>query len=157
MESLTNKTEQTFILLKPDSQQRGYVGRIISLFEEKGLKLIALKMVSPGKELLETHYQEHKGRGFFNDLIEYMQMAPVIAMVWQGSGVVSCSRKLLGTTEPKEATIGSIRGDFCLEKGRLVIHGSDSVEAAEREINLWFDKSELVAYSKCDESNIFEH
>eukprot|EP00941_MAST-03F_sp_MAST-3F-sp1_P001051 g1051.t1 len=130
--------EQTYIMIKPDGVQRGLVGEIIGRFEQKGFKLVALKMVQPSRELLETHYQDLKNKSFFPGLIEYMLSGPVTSMVWEGDGVVKTGRKMLGATMPSESLPGTIRGDFCISVGRNVCHGSDSVEAAQAEIKLWF-------------------
>lgn len=148
--------EQTFIMIKPDGVQRGLVGKIIQRFEDRGYKLVAMKFFSPSQELLETHYQDLKEKKFFNDLIKYMLMGPVVAMVWQGTAAVVTGRKMLGTTNPLDSAPGSIRGDFCIDTGRNVIHGSDSVESAKREISLWFKPEEVTSYTKAEESWVYE-
>jgi len=137
--------ERTFIALKPDAVQRGLVGEIISRFERKGFKLAALKFLHASQELLELHYEEHKGRPFFPALLEYMGSGPVLAMVWEGKGVVKGGRSLLGATNPTEAAPGSIRGDLAMETGRNLCHASDSDVSARREIKLWFSE-ELVMW-----------
>ena len=131
-------TERTFVILKPDAVQRGLVGEIIARFERKGFQLSAMKFVQPDKDLLELHYDEHKDRPFFPSLVEYMMSGPVVAMVWQGKGVVKGGRKLLGATNPLEAAAGTIRGDLAMETGRNLCHASDSDDSAVREIKLWF-------------------
>lgn len=148
--------ERTYIMIKPDGVQRGLVGAIIQRFENKGFKLLALKMVSPSKEHLETHYADLKEKKFFPSLIEYMLMGPVVAMVWQGTGAVATGRKMLGATNPADSAPGTIRGDFCIETGRNIIHGSDSVESAEKEINLWFTKEEINSWNKDSDKWIYE-
>jgi nucleoside-diphosphate kinase len=148
--------ERSFIMIKPDGVQRGLVGKVIKRFEERGYKLIALKMTTPSKEHLEEHYQDLKEKKFFPGLITYMLSGPVVAMVWQGTAVVTTGRKMLGTTNPLDSAPGSIRGDFCIDTGRNIIHGSDSVESANREIALWFKNEELVDYKKADESWVYE-
>jgi len=156
METAPKRFERTYIMIKPDGIQRNLVGKILQRFEDRGLKLLALKMVSPTKEHLETHYQDLSGKKFFADLITYMLSGPVIASVWQGTGAVAVGRTILGTTNPQESLPGTIRGDYCLETGRNIIHGSDSVENAEKEINLWFSETEIQTWSKIDESWVYE-
>lgn len=148
--------ERSYIMIKPDGVQRGLVGAIVQRFENKGFKLLALKMVSPTKQLLEDHYADLKSKKFFPSLIEYMMMGPVVAMVWQGTGVVATGRKMLGATNPADSAPGTIRGDFCIETGRNIIHGSDSVENAEKEINLWFTKNEINSWNKDSDKWIYE-
>jgi nucleoside-diphosphate kinase len=125
-------------MIKPDGVQRGLVGSVIARFEAKGFKLCALKQASPSVEHLAAHYEDLSGKKFFRSLIEYMASAPVVAMVWQGAGVVAEGRKMLGATKPSESLMGTIRGDFCIDIGRNVCHGSDGPDAAEHEIALWF-------------------
>ncbi|CAM9391648.1 unnamed protein product [Choristocarpus tenellus] len=125
-------------MVKPDGVQRNLVGEIIGRFERKGYKLAALKMASPERSHLEAHYADLAERSFFPGLIDYMSSGPVVCMVWVGPNVVLEGRKMLGATKPSESAMGTIRGDFCLEVGRNVCHGSDSVESAENEIALWF-------------------
>jgi nucleoside-diphosphate kinase len=131
-------TERSYIMIKPDGVQRGLVGSIIARFEAKGFKLLALKQASPAREHLEQHYADLSAKKFFPSLIEYMASAPVVAMAWEGDGVVAEGRKMLGATKPSESLMGTIRGDFCIDIGRNVCHGSDCAEAAEAEIALWF-------------------
>lgn len=130
--------ERTYIMIKPDGVQRNLVGEIIARFEKKGYKLVALKMVTPSKEHLEAHYADLSSKGFFAGLIAYMSSGPVIAMVWEGVNAVLEGRKMLGATKPSESAMGTIRGDFCIEVGRNICHGSDAVESANKEIALWF-------------------
>ncbi|KAF7322807.1 Nucleoside diphosphate kinase [Mycena chlorophos] len=130
--------ERTYIMIKPDGVQRNLVGKIIARFEERGYKLIALKLVHATPEHLEKHYEDLKGKGFFPGLIKYMASGPVVAMVWQGLDAVKTGRVMLGATNPLASPIGSIRGDYALSVGRNICHGSDSVESAEKEIALWF-------------------
>ncbi|KAJ7470557.1 nucleoside diphosphate kinase [Mycena latifolia] len=147
--------ERTYIMIKPDGVQRGLVGKIITRFEERGYKLVALKLVHATPEHLEKHYADLKGKGFFPGLIKYMAAGPVVAMVWQGLDAVKTGRVMLGTTNPLQSSVGSIRGDFCLAVGRNICHGSDSVESAEKEIALWFPEG-VVQYTNAMESWIFE-
>lgn len=138
--------QRTFIAVKPDGVKRGLVGEIISRFEKKGYKLIGMKMLDVTPELAEKHYGEHKGKPFYNRLIEYIQSGPIVAMVWKGFDVIAGSRQLMGATNPLEAQVGTIRADFALVKEYNVVHGSDSPESAEREISIYFTPDEL-----CDE------
>merc|ERR1712012_1289623 len=125
------------IMIKPDGVQRGLVGEIIKRFEAKGYKLVAMKLASPGKEHMEKHYEDLSAKKFFNGLISYMISGPVVAMVWEGVNVVLEGRKMLGATLPSESSPGTIRGDFCIDVGRNVCHGSDSVESANKENEHW--------------------
>ena len=150
------RLERTYIMVKPDGVQRGIVGDIIARFEKKGFKLLALKLYSPTKELLEEHYKDLKDKPFFPDLVSYMLMGPVVSMIWQGREVVKTGRKMLGATNPLNSEPGTIRGDYCIESGRNIIHGSDSVESAEREIKLWFKPEEIQAYTRDADKWIYE-
>jgi len=125
-------------MIKPDGVQRGLVGDILARFENKGFKLVALKMMSPTQDHLETHYADLKSKKFFAGLIQYMMMGPVVAMVWEGDNAVKTGRVMLGATNPSDSLPGTIRGDLCIDVGRNICHGSDSVEAAKHEIALWF-------------------
>lgn len=138
--------ERTFIAVKPDGVKRGLVGEIIRRFERKGFKLIGIKMLDVTPEMAEKHYGEHKGKPFYPRLIEYIQSGPIVAMVWKGYDVIHGARSIMGSTKPNEAQVGTIRADFALVKEYNVVHGSDSVESAEREIAIYFDEKEL-----CDE------
>ncbi|CAN8095975.1 unnamed protein product [Discula destructiva] len=139
-------SEQTFIAIKPDGVQRGLVGPIISRFEQRGYKLVAIKLVSPSKEHLETHYADLKEKPFFPGLLTYMQSGPICAMVWEGRDAVKTGRVLLGATNPLASAPGTIRGDYSIDVGRNVCHGSDSVENAQKEIALWFKEGEVQQY-----------
>eukprot|EP00252_Welwitschia_mirabilis_P028095 TRINITY_DN997_c0_g1_i1.p1 TRINITY_DN997_c0_g1~~TRINITY_DN997_c0_g1_i1.p1 ORF type:complete len:149 (+),score=26.09 TRINITY_DN997_c0_g1_i1:102-548(+) len=130
--------EQTFVMIKPDGVQRGLVGEIISRFEKKGYYLKGLKMTVVDKSFAEKHYEDLSAKPFFNGLVEYITSGPVVAMVWQGKDVVATGRKIIGATNPLASDPGTIRGDFAVEIGRNVIHGSDGVESAKKEIALWF-------------------
>jgi len=142
-------------MIKPDGVQRGLVGEIIKRFEAKGFKLVAMKMTMPGKAHLEKHYEDLKAMKFFPGLIEYMTSGPVVAMVWEGRNVVAEGRKMLGATKPSESAMGTIRGDFCVEVGRNVCHGSDSVESANKEIALWFPEG-LTDWTSCEKDWVYE-
>ena len=150
------KLERTYIMIKPDGVQRGCVGEIIARFEKKGFKLLAMKLYSPSKQLLEEHYKDLKEKPFFPKLVEYMMMGPVVCMIWQGREVVKTGRKMLGATNPLNSEPGTIRGDYCIESGRNIIHGSDSVESAERELKLWFKPEEINEYKRDSDKWIYE-
>ncbi|BGP06332.1 Nucleoside diphosphate kinase [Rhodotorula toruloides] len=130
--------EQTYIMIKPDGVQRGLVGEIISRFEKRGYKLVAMKLASPSVEHLEKHYEDLKEKPFFKGLVSYMASGPVVAMVWEGKDAVKTGRTILGATNPLASAPGTIRGDFAIDVGRNVCHGSDAVESAKKEIALWF-------------------
>merc|ERR1712203_479266 len=142
-----SQRERSFIMIKPDGVQRGLVGEIIKRFEQKGFKLIAIRMMRPGQKHLEEHYADLSKRPFFPGLVKYMDSGPVVAMCWEGDGVVKTGRVMLGETNPRDSKPGTIRGDYCIQVGRNVIHGSDSVESANHEINLWFKGDELTAWT----------
>jgi len=142
-------------MIKPDGVQRGLIGEIIKRFEQKGFKLIAMKLTAPGKPHMETHYADLASKKFFPGLIEYMTSGPVCAMVWEGANAVKEGRKMLGATMPSESACGTIRGDFCIEVGRNICHGSDAVESAEKEIALWFPEG-VNAWDSCEEKWVYE-
>ncbi|XP_055387037.1 nucleoside diphosphate kinase [Condylostylus longicornis] len=148
--------ERTFIMVKPDGVHRGLVGKIIERFEQKGFKLVAMKFMWASKEHLEKHYADLAGRPFFNGLVEYMSSGPVVPMVWEGLNVVKTGRQMLGATNPADSMPGTIRGDFCIQVGRNIIHGSDAVESANKEIALWFNEKELVSWSPAAENWVYE-
>ncbi|KAJ4954129.1 hypothetical protein NE237_030961 [Protea cynaroides] len=139
--------ERTFIAIKPDGVQRGLIAEIISRFERKGFKLVAVKLVVPSKEFAQKHYHDLKERPFFNGLCDFLSSGPVLAMVWEGEGVIKYGRKLIGATDPQKSEPGTIRGDLAVVVGRNIIHGSDGLETAKDEINLWFKPEELVSYT----------
>ncbi len=138
--------ERTFLAIKPDGVQRGLVGEIIRRFETKGFTLIGLKFLKVSRELAEQHYGVHRERPFFGSLVEFITSSPVVAMVWEGDGVIASARKIIGATNPLTAEPGTIRGDFGLNIGRNLIHGSDAPETAQQEIALWFKDEELVSW-----------
>merc|ERR1712224_628434 len=148
--------ERTWIMVKPDGVQRGLVGDIISRFERKGLQLRAMKLCQPGQAHFEEHYADLSSKGFFAGLVEYMSSGPVCAMVWEGKGVVKTGRKMLGATNPLDSAPGTIRGDFCIDVGRNICHGSDSVESAEKEIALWFKAEELISWEQHSKKMVYE-
>jgi len=142
--------ERTFVAIKPDGVQRGLVAEIIGRFETKGFKLVGLKQLKPSKDLAENHYGVHKERPFFSSLVNFITSGPVVAMVWEGDGVIASARKLIGATKPLEAEPGTIRGDLAVNIGRNVIHGSDGSDTASFEINLWFNEEELIEWTPSD-------
>lgn len=141
---------------KPDAVQRGLVGDIISRFERKGYKLVALKTKMATADILNEHYRDLVSKPFFPKMRDYMLSGPVCCMVWEGKEAVSTGRKMLGATNPLDSAPGTIRGDFCIEVGRNICHGSDSVENAEREIALWFDLSELLDWESHSQPWVYE-
>jgi nucleoside-diphosphate kinase len=144
------------VLLKPDAVQRALVGEIVGRFEARGLKLVAMKMLRVPRSLGETYYAEHKGKPFFDPLMSYITAGPVVAMILEGDGAVAAVRRMMGKTNSAEAEPGTIRGDLALTIGRNMIHGSDSLESAKREIALFFKPDEIQAYSRVDETWIRE-
>lgn len=148
--------ERSFVMLKPDAVLRRLMGKVLTRFEERGLKLVATKMMNISEELAKEHYGEHKDKPFFNDLVSYITSAPVLAMVIEGDDCISLIRKMVGATNPKEADLGTIRGDYAIDTGRNIIHASDSPASAKREIALFFNDSEINEYNLPDESLIYE-
>lgn len=138
--------ERTFLAIKPDGVQRGLVGEIIHRFEAKGFTLTGLKFMQVSRELAEQHYDVHREKPFFAGLVDFITSGPVVAMVWEGDGVVAAARKMIGATNPLSAEPGTLRGDFGVNIGRNIIHGSDAIETAQREIALWFKQEELVSW-----------
>lgn len=148
--------ERTFVMVKPDGVQRQLVGEIIRTFERRGLKIVALKMLRINRELASRHYAEHREKPFFGGLVDYITSGPVVAMVLEGRNCISLVREMMGATDPSKAAPGTIRGTFGIDIGRNVIHGSDSPESAVREISLFFDDSEILAYGLSQEQWIYE-
>ncbi len=142
--------EQTLVLLKPDALQRRLVGRIVSRFEEKGLRLAAIKMMWLAREVAERHYAEHTEKPFFNQLVEFITSGPLVAMVVEGDKAIDTVRRLMGKTDPKQAEPGTIRGDFGLAVTCNLVHGSDSPQSARREIPLFFVDEEILDYEMPD-------
>jgi nucleoside-diphosphate kinase len=147
--------ERTFVMVKPDGVQRNLVGEIITRFERKGFTLVGLKMLKVSRELAEKHYDVHRERPFFGGLVEFIISAPVVAMAWEGDGVVAAARKIIGATNPLTAELGTIRGDFGVSIGRNIIHGSDAIETAQTELNLWFGE-ELISWELCSQAWLYE-
>ena len=148
--------ERTFLAIKPDGVQRKLVGEIIRRFEAKGFTLVGLKLMSVSRELAETHYGVHKEKPFFPGLVNFITSGPVVAMVWEGKGVIASARKIIGATNPLNAEPGTLRGDFGVDVGRNIIHGSDAPETATQEIALWFKPEELVSWEPSLTSWIYE-
>lgn len=148
--------ERTLILVKPDGVQRGLMGEIVHRFEQRGLKLIGMKFLQMSHELANQHYAVHRERPFFNDLVTYITSGPVLAMVWQGKDAVAAARATIGSTKPVEAAPGSIRGDFGMEIGRNLVHGSDSPDNGIKETNLFFRPEEIVSWNRSNEGWICE-
>ena len=140
--------ERSYVMVKPDGVQRNLVGEVISRFEKKGLKLVGLKLMQIPEELAAIHYGEHEGKPFYGELISFITSGPVVAMAWEGLNAVSVIRTMMGKTNPVEAAPGTIRGDYAIFMGNNVVHGSDSPESGQREINLFFSPQELVDYNK---------
>jgi nucleoside-diphosphate kinase len=148
--------ERTFIMIKPDGVQRGLIGEIISRFEKKGFKLVAMKLAQPGKEHMEKHYADLSSKPFFAGLVEYAASGPVCAMCWEGDNAVKTGRVMLGATKPSDSAPGTIRGDLCVDVGRNIIHGSDAVESANHELGLWFTAEELHAWDHHSAKWVYE-
>jgi nucleoside-diphosphate kinase len=148
--------ERTLIILKPDAVQRGLAGQIIQRFEQRGLRIAAMKFISVPRALAEEHYAIHREKSFYAGLVNYIISSPVIVMVLEGTNAVAAARVTIGATRPNEAAAGSIRGDLALEVGRNLVHGSDSVENAQTEIALWFKAEELIDWAREVDPWVFE-
>lgn len=151
-----SSVERTLILAKPDAVQRGLVGEIVSRLERRGLQLVAMKLLNVSTALAREHYKEHVGKPFFKGLVEYITSTPVLAMVVEGPSAVEVCRTAIGATNPVAATPGSIRGDYAIQVGRNLVHGSDSLKSAKREIKLFFRAAELVNYKRSNQRWITE-
>jgi len=154
--TLSMAMERSYIMIKPDGAQRGLIGEIVSRFETKGFKLAAMKTKMATKDLLEQHYEDLVEKPFFPKLRDYMLSGPLVCMVWEGKEVVSTGRKMLGETNPLESAPGTIRGDYCIEVGRNICHGSDSVASAQREIGLWFEDGEVIDWESHSQDWLYE-
>lgn len=139
--------ERTFVAIKPDGIQRHLIGEIIQRIERKGLRLVGIKVLSAPTEMIEEHYAEHRTKEYFADLVSFFSSGPILAMVWEGHCAIGLLRKVIGATHPEDALPGTIRGDFSYERGRNLIHSSDSVLNAKREISIWFQNHELLSTS----------
>lgn len=149
-------TERTFVMVKPDGVQRGFIGEVIGRFERRGLKLIAAKFMSLSREHAQQHYAALKDKPFFPGLIQFITSGPVLAMVWEGPGAIAKVRAAMGATNPADAAPGTIRADLAVDVGRNIVHGSDGPETAQAEIALWFSPSELVTYERTIEPWVVE-
>nr|XP_040046392.1 nucleoside diphosphate kinase, mitochondrial isoform X1 [Gasterosteus aculeatus aculeatus] len=147
-----DERERTLIAIKPDGVQRRLVGQIMQRFEQRGFKLVGLKMLQVSEDLLSQHYCELRTKPFYPSLLDYMSSGPVVVMVWEGHKVVQTSRTMVGHTNPAEAQAGTVRGDFSFHVSRNVVHASDSPEGAQREIQLWFQSKELLKWECCDQT-----
>lgn len=148
--------EKTLIIAKPDAVQRGLVGEIIRRLELKGLKLIGIKMLSLSSELLQEHYEEHLEKDFYAGLEEFMKSSPVVVMAWEGYECVDSVRAIVGSTNPRQAEAGTIRGDMAIGTGRNLIHASDSKASGEKEVSVFFKEGELFDYDKSEYAHIYE-
>ena len=148
--------ERTFLMIKPDGVQRGLIGDVIIRWEKRGYKLVALKMLTVTKDHAEKHYADLSARPFFGGLVAFITSGPVVAMVWEGDNVVAQSRTMIGATKPSASLPGTVRGDFAIDVGRNVIHGSDTVENAANEIHLWFTETELSSWTSTAHSWTYE-
>lgn len=148
--------ERTLILVKPDGVQRGLIGAIIARFEQRGLKLVGMKFLQMSEELAAKHYAVHQGKSFYDSLVSYIVSGPIVAMVWEGKSAVAAARMTMGITNPADAAPGTIRGDFGMEIGRNLVHGSDSPENAGTEVALFFGPEELVDWQRDNDAWIRE-
>jgi len=148
--------ERTLIIIKPDAVQRGLIGEIIRRFENRGLRMAGMKFIHMDRELARRHYAVHEGKPFFPGLIDYITSAPVVVMVLEGNQAVEIARKTIGATKPVESGAGTIRGDLGIDVGRNLVHGSDSVENAEKEVALFFSPDELIHWARDTDRWIFE-
>ena len=148
--------ERTFIAIKPDGVQRGLIGEIIKRFETKGYKLVAMKLMTPTLEQAKEHYIDLASKPFYEGLCKYFSSGPICAMVWEGKNAIKGGRTLLGATNPADSLPGTIRGDYAVDVGRNVCHGSDAVESAERELAFWFKPEELNNYVANNAVQVYE-
>ncbi len=148
--------ERTLIIVKPDGVQRGLTGEIIRRFEARGLRIIGMKFMQVPEALAKKHYAIHKDKPFFDGLVKYITSSPVVVIAFEGTNAVQAARNTIGSTKPHESPAGTIRGDFALEIGRNLVHGSDGVENGENEVALWFDAAELVSWPRNTDPWIFE-
>ena len=148
--------ERTLIIIKPDAVQRGLTGEILARFEKRGLRIAGMKFIQVSKELAEKHYAVHSERPFFSDLVNYIISSPVVVMALEGTDAVAAARTTIGATKPSESPAGTIRGDFALEIGRNLVHGSDSVENGQIEVANFFNDDELVSWGRDTDKWIFE-
>lgn len=148
--------ERTLVLVKPDGVQRSLIGEIITRLERRGLRLIGMKFMQMSRELAARHYHVHKGKPFYDGLIDYITSGPIVAMVWEGPNAIKIVRDTMGSTRPGEAAPGTIRADFGLEVGRNLVHGSDGPDTAAFEVDLFFGPDELIEWTRSVDPWIFE-
>jgi len=148
--------ERTLIIIKPDAVQRGLMGQIITRFERRGLRIAAMKLIHIDESLAQRHYAVHKGKPFYEPLIDYITSSPVVVMVLEGNNAIEIARRTMGATNPAEAAPGTIRADFGLEIGRNLVHGSDGPDTAAFEVDLFFDEDEILSYDRSNDPWIFE-
>lgn len=148
--------ERTFVAIKPDGVQRGLIGDVISRLERRGLKLVAIRLMQVDEDLASRHYAEHVDRPFFGSLVSFITSGPIVAMIWEANNAVALARQTMGATNPGEASPGTIRGDFGVDIGRNIVHGSDSLESAEREIGLFFGEDGALEYVRSTDQWIIE-
>ncbi|XP_071949838.1 nucleoside diphosphate kinase B-like [Antedon mediterranea] len=153
---MSDKTERTFIMVKPDGVERGLIPEIMKRFQRKGYKLVAAKLMKADLDHVQEHYSDLKTKKFFPGLCKYMSEGPVFPMVWEGTDAVKQGRILLGETDPLKSLPGTIRGDFCINIGRNICHGSDGVDSAKKEIGHWFNKTELTDWKPTENAWIYE-
>lgn len=149
-------SERTFAMVKPDGVQRGLVGEIVRRYEARGLKLVGLKLLQVPRSKAEEHYAEHQGKPFYAGLVDYITSGPVVCLALEGKNAVNVVRAMNGATKPWDATPGTIRGDLALDIGRNIVHGSDSVESAQRELGIYFTKDELIDWSPASQKWVVE-
>ena len=148
--------QRTLILIKPDAVQRGLIGNIITRFEQRGLKIVAMKLLQMDEKMARQHYAVHEGKPFFPGLVKFITSGPIVAAIMEGDNAVELVRKTMGSTDPLNASPGTIRADFGIDMGRNLVHGSDSVENAGKEIALFFSKEELLDYPRALDAWITE-
>ena len=148
--------ERTFVAIKPDGVQRGLIGDVISRLERRGLKLVAIRLMKVDQDLAGRHYAEHVDRPFFGSLVSFITSGPIVAMIWEANNAVALARQTMGATNPGEASPGTIRGDFSVDIGRNLVHGSDSLESAQREIGLFFGEDGALEYARSADQWIIE-
>ncbi len=148
--------EQTLVIVKPDGVQRGFIGEIITRFERRGLRIVALRMLQMSRAMAEKHYAVHKGKHFYDQLVDYITSGPVVAAVVEGPDVINIVRKMVGKTRPAEADPGTIRGDLAVTGLRNLIHASDAPDTARQEISLFFDSGEILSYQRDIDKWIYE-
>jgi nucleoside-diphosphate kinase len=148
--------ERTLVLVKPDAMQRGLAGEIIARLERRGLRIVAMRMLHMDEALARRHYAAHEGKSFFPGLLQYITSSPIIAAVFEGGKAIEIVRQSMGATNPAEAAPGTIRGDLGIDTGRNLVHGSDSLESAEKEIHLFFQEGEMFSYERSIDPWVFE-